>query len=559
MRVLTRFSIFAALLLSAMIGARAQSSSPENKTATGSISGRVTLSGQPAPGVIVILQPLSDSYSLPRPPNVKATTDDDGRYRLTGVAAGKYILTVTGNTFAVPSENIYGYPGKSIALAEGDTVEGIDLALAPGGVLTGRVTYAGGAPVINGQIELTQVIERGQKRLFSLPYEERSLYTTDDRGIYRIYGLPAGRYLVGVAEGTMGARSSYSRTFSPGVTDDAKATIIDVTAGGETSNVDIKLGQVSQGYIVSGRFVNGKTGQPLAIDPYGLLSRTTANGQTIQHYRFGLGDNLAGEFRLDGLAPGNYTIEFHTLYSTRGTSEFYSGPVAIEVTDHDITGLEIKTQRGASLSGVAVIEGDSNPATLAQLSQLQPQISRRAPDNNAYSTMPFKIGDDGHFRIAGLPPSVFWLDSLILSPGKGFAFLRTERDGPPTKELEVKAGEQVTGLRLIFTHSTGDVRGQVNIIGSTLPPGSRLSVSASRIVVTGGVPSMVYASVDARGQFIFENLAVGTYEVWLNYAAPAPVPGQPRVLNIKQTVTVSEGAVLPVTLTLDLTPKEKKQ
>src|SRR5437764_1398768 len=54
---------------------------------------------------------------------------------------------------------------------------------------------------------------------------------TDDRGVYRIYGLPPGRYLVsaGIPVGRDGGASMgrgnsyYPQTFYPGVRDEAKA------------------------------------------------------------------------------------------------------------------------------------------------------------------------------------------------------------------------------------------------------------------------------------------------------------------------------------------------
>src|SRR5436853_7103454 len=92
MRVLTRFSLFAALLLSAMNGAQAQSSSNEAKPATGSVTGRATVSGKPVAGVGVML--MSSNYFDQRAPLHKGTTDIDGKFKIDRVPAARYYVRV---------------------------------------------------------------------------------------------------------------------------------------------------------------------------------------------------------------------------------------------------------------------------------------------------------------------------------------------------------------------------------------------------------------------------------------------------------------------------------
>lgn len=56
--------------------------------------------------------------------------------------------------------------------------------------------------------------------------------------------------------------------------------------------------------------------------------------------------------------------------------------------------------------------------------------------------------------------------------------------------------------------------------------------------------------VDARGHFLVEGLAAGTYEVQVGLT----VPNARENVTSKQTVTVTDGAVTEVMVTLDLTP-----
>src|SRR5436305_1255677 len=92
MHSLTRSITLTALLLSAVIGAQAQSSSSGSTTGS-SISGRVMLGGNPAPGLMIGAQRNDANAPSSSEPAAKATTDQDGRYQITGLAAGRYRVT----------------------------------------------------------------------------------------------------------------------------------------------------------------------------------------------------------------------------------------------------------------------------------------------------------------------------------------------------------------------------------------------------------------------------------------------------------------------------------
>jgi hypothetical protein len=72
---------------------------------------------------------------------------------------------------------------------------------------------------------------------------------TDDRGIYRLYGLPAGRYLISAGSGggpgempmRIGGVSITKRTYYPDSTEESQAKAIEVTPGSEAKDIDIRL------------------------------------------------------------------------------------------------------------------------------------------------------------------------------------------------------------------------------------------------------------------------------------------------------------------------------
>src|SRR5262249_61173001 len=103
-------------------------------------------------------------------------------------------------------------------------VSNIALTLARGGVITGRVTNSDGRPVIAERISLAIVGANGQVQPFN--GSARSGYETDDRGVYRIYGLPAGPCLVSAGGGDrpgVSRRIRYPLTYYPDAVEQAQA------------------------------------------------------------------------------------------------------------------------------------------------------------------------------------------------------------------------------------------------------------------------------------------------------------------------------------------------
>src|SRR5215472_8420870 len=64
-------------------------------------------------------------------------------------------------------------------------------------------------------------------------------------------------------------RVYYPLTYHPGVTDESRAGILDLTAGGEVANVDIPIGKAAASFSASGRVVDADTGAPVAGVQYG--------------------------------------------------------------------------------------------------------------------------------------------------------------------------------------------------------------------------------------------------------------------------------------------------
>jgi len=538
---------------------------PDAKSkATGSVSGRVTVGEKPAPGIVITAAGQNQSTFT-----AQTITDADGHYRIGGLVAGQISITPAAPLYVLPTNPMTG-SGKVLTLSFGEAVEGIDFKLTRGGVITGRVLDADRRPLIEERINLIPVDENGAAARQSFTRYNYLMYQTDDRGIYRLYGVPAGRYKVSAGDeaGTIsGLRAAgyYQKTYYPDATDPVKASVVDLSEAGEAKDIDITLGRRSVTYTVSGRVVDADTGKPLPgiSFGFGVLQKNQSQSYIAGTSSPGTPTNSQGEFRLEGVEPGHYAVfimnRFDFVTNSSSGPSVFSDPLPFDVVDGDITNLEVKAQPGLSVSGVVVADGITDQKVLAKISSLK--ISANViPAQGGLRVMPEghtgSVGPDGSFQIGGLRPGKV---SLYLSgfgnDVKGFSIARVERGGVPQNTgLDLQPGENVSTVRILLAYGSGVIRGQVKSEGGTLPTEAMMFISLTR----DGVPSGRGVQVDSRGQFVIESLPAGTYEVNLQAVLPFPGDNIPRGMPIrqKQVVTVTEGADSTVLFTLDLTKKE---
>ena len=527
----------------------AQTSSEKRPLAT--VSGTVTIKGKPTAGVTVGLRrneavPTTAVYG-------RGLTDQDGRYRITNVAAGTYevIAAAPSYIFAdVPSVP----PRKTILVNEGENVEGIDFALVRGGVITGRVTDAEARPVVQQQVNIYRADSWDQRGPNAQQIFAMAGGITDDRGIYRAFGLTPGRYKVAVgrADDTFNqpqpqGRATYKRAFHPDTSDPARATIIEVTPGSEATGVDITLEKPVETYSISGRVVDGEKGQPVA----GVRLALEKIEERLQSYaNFGTA-NALGEFTIDNVVPGKYTF---TLIADRGNERNLESS-AIEVIEGNVSGVVLRVTNGATISGVIAIENES-PKAIAKLREVEIRGYVMPPSGTGGRSSTATVSDDGAFNMRGLPGGTL---TFVISGSRGsfsqfrnFTITRVERDGVPQQanRFEIKDGEQVTGVRLVVTYGDAILRGSMRVENGTLPPGSRFAVRLARI---GDLPTAIpvnVAQVDARGNFIIEGVEAGAYEVLFTILTP----DRTKQRTVRQQVSLSAAATTEVTIVVDASP-----
>ena len=301
-------------------------------------------------------------------------------------------------------------------------------------------------------------------------------------------------------------------------------------------------------FAVSGRALDGENGQPLSNLRF--FVRVVVNAQAGMPVGGAVVSNSKGEFRIDNLAPGKYMISM----MPQQDSPLRGEAVPFEIVDQDVNDILIKTSKGMTLSGNVVLENSDDRAVLARLTQLTIEGYVRGETPGANTSHSATINGDGSFVVSGLEPGLAYLSFGSLRDRnalKGFTIVRIERDGVvQPRGIEIKMGEQISGVRVVVSYGNAVLRGAVNIVNGSLPSGGRIFVRLTRQGEPEGIQP---PTVDARGHFIVEGLAAGAYEVTASLFLPGG--GNVRPPYTKQLINVSDGSVSEITLALDLGPR----
>ena len=156
----------------------------------GVISGTVVVvsSGQPARRARVTLSGSSEVGG-----GRTTSTDDMGRFSFSALPEGRYNLSASkpGHIGGSYGQRQPGRPGTPIQLADGQRLQ-VQLQIVRGSVITGTVLDEHGEGIPGTPVRaLRYVMQSGARTL-----QTAGSGQTDDRGVYRIFGLQAGDYVV---------------------------------------------------------------------------------------------------------------------------------------------------------------------------------------------------------------------------------------------------------------------------------------------------------------------------------------------------------------------------
>jgi hypothetical protein len=289
---------------------------------------RDATTGAPLGGAAVALGPPGQR---PIDGPARLLTDGQGRFVFPALRPySAYVLTVSkagylSETFGARSP-LGG--ARRVSVAPGQIVENLNIPLTKYSTLGGRITDSAGNNVAGVFVRLVAVVSiAGRSQLAAGPVS-----ITDDRGVYRLSGAPAGRYLVQVpaaavttgnaprgSGGTAGGRYptmsspgadgrqlTYGPTFFGQSTTAEGATQVELSAGQDRLDIDITL-TPARAFWVRGRL--DVAGEPERLK--GALIRLVPHGLES----LGDGSEVAagepdpdGSFRFERVPPGAYTL-----------------------------------------------------------------------------------------------------------------------------------------------------------------------------------------------------------------------------------------------------------
>lgn len=461
--------LLAPLYLTAQVAQqpRAKTETAESGS-SGAITGRVIDErGQPIPNAMVAVRAFGSNSE-----GQTVITDREGAFQVTGLDRASYMVVT-----AMPS---YTLPPRDPSITSAPTYrvgDSVTLTLIKGGVVTGTVTNSNDEPVIGVTVRVQMIRDANGRRLPNGMTSERP---TDDRGVYRIYGLPTGTYVV------MAGGPGYSRfgvnpfemdvpTYAPSATRDAAASI-SIRAGEETAGADIRY-RGEPGRVISGE-VN--VGQDSNI---GFNVTLTAAGDGVAPWSTSAHQQQGTRgFVFNGIADGDYSLVAQS-YSQTGERGI-SMPKRIKVKGADVTGIELIARPFSSVSGRVVLEESKAPECPDKGRPLfnETVVSAWHNDNEAAKEMPQFVWSmgvpvtpdaDGNFTLRSLAPGEYYFVTRFTAK---YWFLQSIAFAPPTTAgakaaskpvdatrvwTSIKQADRLTGLTVTLAQGAASLRGQL--------------------------------------------------------------------------------------------------
>lgn len=486
------------------------------------LSGKVLLDdGQPAAGASLEINSVGQTKNNKRD---SVQCDETGSFKLTGLVPGSYSIEVAAPGYVTDdftARRVYR-PGETVTIR-----------LVKGGVITGKITDATGEPLVNVEVKLQRLrdlngnrVRNGGSSFFGDDFR------TDDRGIYRAFGLMPGVYVVNVEPNTgdrwMG-RGAEAPTYYPST---ARDTAMELTLrpGDELSNIDIRF-RADAGRAISGMI----TGATESSQPFSRPGLTLLHAATKEPVAY-TSPNQANAFVLFGIPDGEYELYARQI-GRREENSSGSAPQRVSVKGADVTGLSLRLTAYGKISGRVVVESPKpgeakcDNKTLASIEEilLRPQSELRnprslnallgeadeannriAPDEKGEFTL-LNLEPDSYRIETDLPRENWFIRSMTLPP-VGTAKTKTDAARSP---INIKSGEKVSNLEITIAEGAAALSGRVVSAkeGGNLPARLRVFMIPAETAAADDVLRYRETVVEKNGSFEFKHLAPGKYRL----------------------------------------------
>jgi len=484
------------------------------QASVGNVSGKVVQEGVGA-GIRKAVVTLEGENPLARQEYVTAT-DALGNFRVEGVAAGDYGVTIRRVGFAPSNGKL---EQARITVTAGQEVSGLLYKMVPTGVIAGKITEADGDPLAGVNVWVRRVGKNGAPTDAGGPTEEDGgQETTNDLGEYRIANLRAGRYLVqaqahGMSpapdpadRGKQKELPTYALTYFPGTVEARQAIPVQVTEAGTTTANFVMMS--TRSYSVSGTVQ--LAGNAKNVQMY-LVS---TSGQTEAQ---ALSEN--GKFEFRDILPGTYVAQIvETSASADGSApathtQMIGSPIV--VSDADVSGLQLRPEVSGSVKGKIRTEGGETPDWAEfNVSLIRVTDGEELPQMADLGALGGTTGfqPDGTFEMKDVAGGMYWVFLGGRSGAAGDYYLKSVlQDG---REV-VDSGFQVNGevaLDVVVSAKGGSIEGTVvddkgqGVAGATV-------VTLPSTGKTGRMDLYESDQADSNGHFLLRGLKPGTYVV----------------------------------------------
>jgi len=513
------------------------------RAGTGTIRGRVTRAdtGEPLRRVQVHI----DEWSAKDQSGPASTlTDAQGRYELTPLPAGTYHLKATRGGYV---EVGYGQRrpferGRPVEVTEGAVLEHIDFAMPLGAVVTGRVVDEVGEGVAQASVSLARRrYVDGERQLVG-----QSGSSTDDRGEFRIFGVPPGEYVMVARLETMdfGSRDRvrYVPTYYPGTPVASDAQRVPVAAAQEVSGIVIPLARAATATI---RGIVRASGQTPA-GPFTFITAREIGGPSAEGQMTMATAASDGSFNLAGLLPGRYLVE------ARSMSEKESASREVVIDGSDVAGLTLMLSEGVTARGRIVFDTETPPADLrpSQVFVMPTLLDHQSGMGTTGELGPPVTRDDWTFERHGLKGRGFIRAGTL---SDDWQMKRVRREGVDVTDTPLDFSSDVDGIEIQLTNRVTSLSGGVSDDRNAVALDATVIVFAEDDGKWGPHSRFIEsARPDQHGQFKIRGLPPGKY---LAIAVEYMEPGDERDPDLLAgwrrrgtSLTLSEGE----TRTLDL-------
>ena len=476
------------------------------------------------------------------PSGGQVSTASDGSYRLTQLFSGGYFVGFAGGCGNRQSVAALSYRDDptfldpaTVPVTAGQATPGIDVAMQPGGTITGHVTDESGRPLTRICVFVIGVTGAGGLGFFADQEVTRD-------GTYESTNLSPGQFTVsfGGVFGPNGCVTSgrYADQVFRARTVGSSPDLVSADAGAITSGVSAALAPAGS---LSG-IIRNRAGRPVANSCVTAINpRTQAEGQAFADSSGGytLTDIPAGRYRVEfsncaallGFAVNSYANQWYRNRATEG-----SATAVIVRARHTARHIDAALTAGGSIQGQVVYGPHNRPVSFVCVNAFtanSSQFSQGLTDRR------------GHYVVSGLSTGSYFVDFVPCSPEN--TLVAQVLPAP----LHIVAGRTVRGVNARLKVG-GSVSGVVTASG---PHGLRPAPGACvEVLPTGRFGLGTVTMAAAGGAYSAANLGPGQYSVFFgdpNCSIDSPALAPRSYSRLVQVTAAHDTTGISATLALD--------